>query len=135
MLRSQILNAVEIILKELPYFARVVYWQDLPSDFGQDWCTFRDVEETYTEVGRQHECRLTVEIELVLFGGDSPARAQLRLAELIEELGRDRTLGGTARQVQIIRTATEVQTAGLRACSTCLEIAVIYRTSLFNLGG
>lgn len=62
---------------------RVVYWQDMPTEYDRNWLTYRDIFSEFSEPNRQHEQKLTVEIQGLLFGQDPATAGILALNDLI----------------------------------------------------
>jgi hypothetical protein len=110
---------------------RVVYWQDVPTEYESNWLTYRDTFTEFSEGNRQHEQVLSVEIQAWLFG-DDPATAGIEaLNDLIEVLGTDQTLGGSCRFLQIKQCEKECETGGRKVCTVTLTIALTFRTGRF----
>lgn len=111
---------------------RVVYWQDMPTEYDRNWLTYRDIFSEFSEPNRQHEQKLTVEIQGLLFGQDPATAGILALNDLIEVLGTDLTLGGTCLYVRLKQAEKEVVTGGKPVCSIVLSIEIVLRTGRFQ---
>lgn len=111
---------------------RVVYWQDMPTEYDRNWLTYRDIFSEFSEPNRQHEQKLTVEIQGLVFGHDPAIAGILALNDFIEVLGTDQTLGGTCLYIRLKQAEKEVVTGGKPVCSIVLTIEIVLRTGRFQ---
>jgi len=127
-----LLSGISTALEYRTDWDRVVYWQDVPTEYEKNWLTYRDTFTEFTDANRQHEQVLTVEIQGWLFGED-PANAGIdALNDLIEILGTDQTLGGSCRFLQIKSCEKDCETGGRKVCTVTLTIALTFRTGRFS---
>lgn len=110
---------------------RVVYWQDLPTEYTQNWLTFRDVFTEFTDMNRHDEHRQTIEILGIVFGEDPATLGTLAEADIIEVLGKNQSLGGLCRNLQLRTTEKECETGGRKVCLVTVTIELLFKTGSF----
>lgn len=110
---------------------RVVYWQDLPTEYNKNWLTFKDIFTEFTDANRHDEHRQTIEIQGFVFGEDPATLGIMAEADIIEVLGTNQTLGGISRILQLKSSEKECETGGRKVCLVTLTIEVLFKTKSF----
>jgi hypothetical protein len=111
---------------------RVIYWQDVPIEYNQNWLTYRDIFIEFTPKNQQYEHKATIEIQGWVFGENPETDGTTALNEIIMVLGLDPTLSRSVNALQLKNCIKECETGGRKVCSVTLTIEVCYRTKAFS---
>lgn len=127
---NSLIQALIQRLSGIPGFG-VSYWRDTASEYESNQISVRDVGIEFLEVNQQVECTLAVEIEIVVFGEDSPEQSNAVLEEVIKRLRP--SFPGVRRSV--LREAEKLcLTAARRSCRVVLRIGLVFRRSVEGQG-
>lgn len=132
---QKILDAVRERLSQLKRYDQIEYWQDSPDQYQRNYLTYRDREITFTELNRQHEASLHLEIESTVFSlkGDAAKLGTLAIAEIIRRVGQDPSWSGTVKRTTLLRTGKDcTDTGGTQVCVCVVELLLTYRMPLYQ---
>lgn len=139
--RKLICDAVESLLQGISTangyrtdFDRIRYWQDVDTEYGRNHLTFKDTENNYADLNREHEHELMFEVGAIVYGAEPAEAGTNALADLIEVLGANESLGGLVHRLRLIDSSKDVDTATRSRCFITLDFLVVYRLERFKVG-
>ncbi len=115
-------------------FATINYWQDMPSEYKQNWLSYYDYDEKYEHHNREQENTLSVKISATIFDANSLNLGTIFLGEIIEALDNNLELKKLVKNIRLINSKKFASSTGSDSTQIQLFVALIYRTPNFSLG-
>jgi hypothetical protein len=111
---------------------KIVYWQDLPTEYDRNWLTYRDTFIEFTDKNQLYDQKMTIEIQGWIFGEQPETDGTIALNDIIMVLGTNPTLSRCVNLLQLKNCTKECETGGKKVCSITLTIEVSYRVKSFR---
>ena len=109
---------------------KVLYWQDLPSEYEADCVIYRDTRHEFAKKNLDFNHQLTCDLQAVLFSSEDASAA---LQDLITVVGNDDTWGKLATFSRLYMADIQLVTAGRRAIAVTLPVEIHYKTPLWEV--
>ena len=107
-------------------FSKVTYWQDTPSEYGQNHLNFRDEEENYKIENQRYKAELDLYIEAIVVETEKDA-AELGTLALLDLIGAVKSLSLCGALFELVGSSKWVETKGKTACLVELKVKVKYK--------
>jgi abortive infection bacteriophage resistance protein len=134
---SSIIDAIANLLSNLNgsvAFSAINYWQDMPSEYKQNWLSFYDYEEKYEHINREQENEVFIKFTATIFDPDSLKLGTIFLGELIGAIDTDLNLKKLVKKIRLINSKKLASSNASNSAQIQLFVALIYRTPNFTLG-
>ena len=112
-------------------YNRFTYWQDVDTEYNLNHLTVRDTASEIELTNRQQRESLSFVVDAIIFSEDAGNAGTDAIADIIEVLGTDETLGGLAQMIVLNSTDKDIETEGRTRVLVSVEFDVIYRTGRF----